>query len=301
MYEELNIPEEFLREEVRCDYTVTAKMKRVWAVELGMLHRFGQVCERYGLRWYAMGGTLLGAVRHKGFIPWDDDIDLLMPREDYNRLLEIGPKEFGEPYFLQSPLTEHAFFRTHVQIRDSRTTGAILQDRHRDINRGIFMDIFPLDEVPATAQELKRHRSRLRKLARKAYRLTFRREYRSWFKRAIYALWKWLHFGIFSPAEAFCEFNRIAAEFAGRGGDRVGHTSLSYRDAVIWSREDWAEVEMLDFEMLKLPAPKGWDSVLRHHYGDYMRIPENKNGTSHGGVEFDPDRPYTEYFKNNNR
>ena len=90
MYKELNRPEEFFREEVRCDYTVTAKMKRVWAAELGMLHRFAQVCERHGLRWYAMGGTLLGAVRHKGFIPWDDDIDLLMPRADYDRLLEIG-------------------------------------------------------------------------------------------------------------------------------------------------------------------------------------------------------------------
>ena len=161
------------------------------------------------------------------------------------------------------------------------------------------MDIFPLDEVPESARELKSHRKRLRSLARKAYRLTFRREYRSWFKRIIYALHEWLHFGRFTPAGAFREFNLIAAEYAGRGGSRVGHTSLSYRDAVIWSREDWAEVEMLPFEMLQLPAPKNWDSVLRHHYGDYMRIPENKNGTSHGGVEFDPETPYTEYFKNN--
>ncbi len=299
MCEELNIPEEFLREEVRCDYTVTAQMKRVWAVELGLLHRFAQVCERHGLRWYAMGGTLLGAVRHRGFIPWDDDIDLLMPREDYNRLLALGAEEFGEEYFLQTPCTEKHFFRTHAQLRDSRTTGAIRQDRNRDINRGIFMDIFPLDEVPATEKELKNHRRRLHSLARKAHRLTFRREYRSGFKRAIYALWEWLHFGKFTPAKAFAEFNRIAAEYAGKGGERVAHTSLTYRDAVIWSREDWAEVEMLDFEMLKLPAPKGWDAILRHHYGDYMRIPENKNGTSHGGVEFDPDKPYTEYFKNN--
>ncbi len=299
MYEELNIPEEFFREEERCGYLVTAKMKRVWAAELGMLHRFAQVCERHGLRWYAMGGTLLGAVRHRGFIPWDDDIDLLMPREDYNRLLEFGAEEFGYPYFLQTPCSERNFFRTHAQLRDSRTTGAIRQDRNRDINRGIFIDIFPLDEVPTSPRELKRHRKSLRMLARKAHRLTYRREYASPFKRGLYALWEWLHFGAFSPAGAFCQFNEIASQFAGCGGDRVAHTSLSYRDAVVWQYEDWAEVEMLDFEMLKLPAPKGWDAVLRHHYGEYMRIPENKNGTSHGGVEFDPDTPYTEYFKNN--
>lgn len=299
MYKELNIPEEFFREEVRCGHVVTAKVKRIWAVELGMLYRFAQVCERHGLRWYAMGGTLLGAVRHKGFIPWDDDIDLIMPRKDYDRLLEIGTEEFAAPYFFQSPETERGFFRTHVQIRDSRTTGAIRQDCNRDINRGIFMDIFPLDEVPLTLAELKRHRRQLHSLARKAYRLTFRREYGSWFKRVLYALYEWLHFGCFSPAGAFRKFNRVAAQFAGVGGNRVGHTSLSYRDAVIWERGDWAKSELLDFEMLKLPAPKAWDAVLRHHYGDYMRIPENKNGTSHGNVEFDPDTPYTEYFNNN--
>lgn len=298
-YEELNIPEEFFREEERCGYLVTAKMKRVWAAELGMLHRFAQVCERHGLCWYAMGGTLLGAVRHRGFIPWDDDIDLLMPRKDYDRLLEIGAEEFAYPYFLQTPCSEKHFFRTHAQIRDSRTTGAIRQDRNRDINRGIFMDIFPLDEVPASPRELQQHRKALHSLARKAHRLIFRREYASPIKRGLYAAWEWLHFGRFSPAGAFCQFNKIAAKFAGSGGDIVGHTSLSYRDAVIWPREEWDGVEMLDFEMLKLPAPKGWDAVLRHHYGEYMRIPENKNGTSHGGVEFDPDRPYTEYFKNN--
>ena len=299
MYEELNIPEEFFREEERCGYLVSEKMKRVWAGELGMLHRFAQVCERHGLRWYAMGGTLLGAVRHKGFIPWDDDIDLLMPREDYNRLLEIGAEEFAAPYFLQSPCSEKRFFRTHAQLRDSRTTGAIAQDRNRDINRGIFMDIFPLDEVPSSPEELMLHRRRLRKVTRKAHRIIFRQEYRSFLKRAIYALYEWLHFGSYTPAKAFGEFNRIAAEYAGSGSDRVGHTSLSYRDAVIWPREWWAEVEMLDFEMLRLPAPKCWDAVLSHHYGEYMRSPENKNGSFHGSVEFDPGTPYTEYFKNN--
>lgn len=299
MYEELNIPDEFFREEERCGYVVTEKMKRIWAAELGMVHRFAQVCERHGLRWYAMGGTLLGAVRHKGFIPWDDDIDLMMPREDYDRLLEIGPGEFGYPYFFQTPETERWFFRSHIQIRDSRTTGAIDQDRYRDINRGIFMDVFPLDEVPTTAKELKHHRALMRRCRRKAHNITFRHEHPSWIKRVRYALYEWLHLGLFTPAKAFRKINHIAAKYAGSGSDRVGHTSLSYRDAVIWNREDWAESVLLDFEMMKLPAPKGWDAVLRRHYGDYMQIPENKNGTTHGNVTFDPDKPYTEYFKNN--
>ena len=76
------IKEDFLKEEVRNDFLVTTDRKKLWAVILDLYLKFVTVCEKYGLRFWAEGGTLLGAVRHKGFIPWDDDVDIMMPLPD---------------------------------------------------------------------------------------------------------------------------------------------------------------------------------------------------------------------------
>lgn len=74
----LKLSDDFFKEEVRNDYTVTPEMKKIWAVELDLLDQLDQVCQKYGIPWYLSGGSLLGAVRHHGYIPWDDDIDLMM-------------------------------------------------------------------------------------------------------------------------------------------------------------------------------------------------------------------------------
>jgi len=81
----MRLPDGFLQSEYRDGYFVDATMKRVWAVELDLLEQFQNICKRHSLKYYAIGGTLLGAVRHKGFIPWDDDIDVGMPRADYDQ------------------------------------------------------------------------------------------------------------------------------------------------------------------------------------------------------------------------
>ena len=100
--------------EMICGYPVDDTRKKVWAVELDIFKKFIELCERHGLTYYTFSGTLIGAVRHKGFVPWDDDIDIVMLRRDYDRFVEIAEKELEEPYFLQTTMTDHCY-RPHAR------------------------------------------------------------------------------------------------------------------------------------------------------------------------------------------
>ena len=153
-------------DEVICGHLVTSQMKKVWAKELEILNKFAEVCERHGLKWFASGGSLLGAVRHKGYIPWDDDIDVQMIVDDYEKFCAIAPEEL-KPYFWQECRTEPGYSPTHGKIRDPRTTGATLVEREYSPDsmcKGIFIDIFPLYYIPDNARVQKCRMRKLRRL-----------------------------------------------------------------------------------------------------------------------------------------
>lgn len=101
----LQFNKKFFEEEERNGFCISSMMKRAWAVELEVLSQVSAVCKKYDIPYFAAYGTLLGAIRHKGFIPWDDDVDIALKREDYVRLLKILPKELPESYFVNSYYT----------------------------------------------------------------------------------------------------------------------------------------------------------------------------------------------------
>ena len=137
-----------LEEETRCGYLITAKMKSVWNIQIDLVQKLLEVCKKYDLRIWADSGTLIGTIRDKGYIPWDDDIDLVMMRDDYDKLLAVSNAEFKSPYFFQTAYSEHApYSHGHAQLRMNGTTAILHGNEHMNIHLGIFIDIFVLDNV----------------------------------------------------------------------------------------------------------------------------------------------------------
>ncbi|MDD6400747.1 MAG: LicD family protein [Lachnospiraceae bacterium] len=298
----LKIPDDFFEEETKCDYVVSRKMKEIWAVELDLLNELLKVCKKYNLKIYADGGTTLGALRHKGYIPWDDDIDMVMLRDDYKRLCEVAESEFSEPYFFQTEQTDEGSLRGHAQLRNSNTTGALEKeaDRKLSFNQGIFIDIFPLDAIPDDDDEKDIYFDELVKAKEKYWkfaRWTSRvRDSKNIVKRIIkYCIGSVLK--LFIKKNIFFDrFEILEDKYNSTRTKRIGKLCFSpIPEKRIWKRSWFDDVEWMPFEMLEIPVPIGHDEMMDTFFGDW-RTPKKVSST-HGGVIFDVHKSYKEFFE----
>ncbi len=296
----LALPEGCLEPEERSGYPVSREMKEVWAVELDLLVRLLDVCRRHDIPIFASGGTMLGAVRHQGFIPWDDDIDMMMLREDYDRLCAVAETEFQYPYFFQTEYTDHGSLRGHAQLRNSETTAILLKerDRHFRFNQGIFIDIFPLDAVTddeAAFARQERDAQRYKKRAKTYARLSTRYRAKPGVKGAVKAVLHRCCSALFETLEvcAYQRFEETCSRYNHTATARISTLSFQFSNRQHFKyRADYAQLIELPFEFITLPVGKQYDHALTCRYGDYL---SPVTGSSvHGDVIFDTDRPYTE-------
>ena len=288
---EIKLPDGFLDEEVRCGYRISSEMKKVWAVQLDMLSRFDEVCKKYGLVYYADSGTLIGAVRHSGYIPWDDDIDIVMMRNDYDQLLRVAETEFKYPLFLQTAYSEKNYIRAHAQLRNSETTGCILPDVDTEYNKGIFIDIFPMDNLPDSDVELEKFKKKIRlywKIIAAPY-VKHQKVIVKLIASIVSVIEKNVPFDV-----AFKRYEKLCKKYDGKQTDRVSNIAYSLgKEKNIWKREWFEQYHRVPFEFIEIPIPDGYDGRLRKEYGDYMVI--RHAPTVHGNVFYSTDIPYTEY------
>lgn len=286
--------EQFYEEEIRCGYKITRKMKQVWAVQLEMLDEVERICRKYGLKYFADSGTLIGAVRHKGYIPWDDDIDLAMLREDYEVFVQVAGKELQSPLVLQTAYTEENYLRGHAQLRNSRTTGCNEEDRKAGYNCGIFIDIFPLDGMPEGRRSARLWAFFVKMLWMLLY-IWYRFDYyenATAAGRVLNGLGRLLHIPM---KKAYSVYEGLCTLYLGRKTTYVCDTVfIRHLEKNTWKREWFSGTVYMPFENRMIPVPVGYDGRLKAEYGDYMK--PAKAPTLHGGLVLEPDVAYKDYL-----
>lgn len=298
----IELPEHFLEEEVRCGYTVTEKQKKIWAVELDLLAEFMRVCDKYDLKWFVGYGSLLGIVRHRGFIPWDNDIDVVITRRSFNLLCDVASKEFKEPYFLQTPVTEEGrYFRTVCKFCNSMTTGSSEMEWLQGINCGLFIDIFILDEIPDDDKLVERMFKKIN------YYKHFARFYSPYprhdnmmakLKNMVWTiLWKCKYHSCGGDV-LFKELSQYLSQYSGENSHRWMALEVDSVRSLHLDKSMWSETFMADMEFVKVPIPNGYDWILTDHYGDYMKLPPVEFRVNHEYLALEPEMPYKEYFGN---
>lgn len=288
----------FLDKEFRSGYEVSPKLKKIWAVELDLLAEFKRVCDEYGIKYTIFGGTMLGAVRHGGFIPWDDDLDVAMTRDNYNRLCSIGRAAFNYPYFLQTGLSDQEYVLPFARLRNSETTGVVTGMESANYNNGIYIDIYVLEGycdshivwglqnllINCTVKPLTMyHRDKPKNKTPKEF---ICRLFRPFFR-------------LFKYEDLFSLYVRMQC-MATNSSSRIGlRHELSDQAKRYWLyKYEIEDLTSINFEGLEVPIVRNYHEVLARIYGNYMAFPpQEERGKWHEGViHFEPDIPYRTYL-----
>ncbi len=276
-------------------------MRSLQKTELEILLEVDRVCKKHNIRYLLTGGTLLGAVRHKGFIPWDDDIDIIMPIRDYYRFCDICGKELSSKYFLQTILTDN-FYHFWAKIRKN---GTLMEegDYPYEMHQGIWIDIFPIIGVEESPERIQKIRDRMRKyklfmfecrssdpfkkmslegivrcVPKKIQRLIIKERFRNNLKKAFLKIPK--------PILSFVQKAKLRHLFVPADNDGMW-CYIAGDDLEIDARYPGELLDStveLEFEGHLFPVPSKYDRYLTILYGDYMTPPPVNE--RRGGVHF---------------
>lgn len=290
--------QDFLKPETRCDFFVSEKRKKVWQVELDILEDFIHICQRHNLKYFLFAGSLLGAVRHQGIIPWDDDIDVGMPREDYEKFLRVAPGELQEQHVLANHDNTEGFYSCFSKILNKNT--AALEEIYWKYGfshlQGIFLDVFPFDNVPDSKIGKRLHHYRIQfaralLLMKKGHHVD-EKKYGKLVTAAFYGIGK-----IVSriSMEKLSNFHRKVITGYNKRDTKLFSFVADGHMPNIYCLKEWVE-ELVDapFEYLTVKIPKESDAYLTSHFGNWHKFV--RGGSCHNGIFFDPERPYTEYL-----
>ncbi|MEZ3426838.1 MAG: LicD family protein [Lachnospiraceae bacterium] len=289
----LQFPENYFQKEIRCGFTVSETMKRYWAAQMEVLQEVVGICGRHHLTYYAFWGTLIGMVRHKGFIPWDDDIDIAMKREDYQKFLQIAGKELPAGWHLRNIYEEKEWGQYHAIVTNELVVD-ISEERLSRFHGCPFVagvDIFPLDYIPRESQAAEMQKLLLGMIHAVVTSVKYLNENKqNATKEEIQGVKEAVEEGL-AELEQVCHvsfvrgepvvnqllrlFDKISMMYGTQDADLL----TSYADYIkgrnFFLEKEWLGTTQMPFENMVLTAPSDADKVLRAYYGDYMVFEKN--------------------------
>lgn len=286
-----------LDKEIRNGYEISSDMKKVWNIQMKMVKKLLEVCSKYNLKIWADGGTLLGTVRHHGYIPWDDDIDMVMFREDYDKLLVIATKEFEEPFFFQDVYTDKKYPRGHSQLRYNGTAAILPFDIDAPFNQSIFIDIFVYDALPKNKRVLLQAMRKGEFYRRMLNRTVWGKLSFFHLRGSLYNMIAKVYVALNGFVNVYEKLEKCYTHYDVKMTEVYSCPMFCINNAFeIQRKKEWfSETLYMPFEDLQMPVPVGYDEILTNQYGDYMT--PVKAPSMHGSVIFDTERPYTEVLK----
>lgn len=256
---------------------------------LSILIEFDKICKANNIDYQLFAGTLLGAIRHNGFIPWDDDIDVCLTRKDYDRFIDLCKSELNDDFFIQTYNTDEKYVLQFAKLRKNNTLFLEGAYSELEIHHGFYIDIFPLDNIMPNSimgsiQKQLLHlfrrlnRARIRKLCIdtnkihvKVFRLLLH-----YFVRIIPR--KWTNKIYTKIATMFNSKDTKYMSHLLNGIEKGRYTKFKIE------RNTFHETLDIDFEGYKFPVPVNYDILLRRVYGDYMELPPKEERKPHHGI-----------------
>ncbi len=247
-------------------------IKEIRSILLELTCEIKQICEENHLRYYLSGGTLLGAVRHKGFIPWDDDIDLHMPRPDYEKFIEIYNSTNREN-ILYAQETNPDYLYSFAKLVKK---GTVLYENgcHSGVEMGVYVDIFPIDGVGDTKEQalevMKKINMPIKLLM--SYRMDLYRKHVT-LKKNLQVFAAKIVAPFFGSKKLANKINTLAQTYNYDESKLIASFIDEVGEKRIYPREVYDNECKLSFEGIEFPAPSDYDLVLSQFYGDYMTLP----------------------------
>ena len=251
-------------------------------VELEILLEIDRVCREHGIKYFLDSGTMLGAARHGGFIPWDDDIDISMLRDDYDRFLEIAQDSLGDKYYVQTRKTDPTSFASFAKVRKNGTSCIERTVELGGSHTGIWVDIFPFDTVVNT-EENKKRKKRQWRLAHKMLNLRTTSDSANWntsiWKRVVRKIMRLPL--LIVPEEHFYKRIDSLRDFD-VPESQVAYTCFHYFTKLPFFLEsDLLPLATLSFEGYQLPVMRNWEQYLTDVYGDWRQLPPPEKRKRH--------------------